>query len=111
MTGPSDDRKPSVQRAKVQYAKFHNVSVGDVTQEMLVESPEGLEGWACYGLDCKARGPMGNAMYRQLKKDPGAQECYKWLFDDLKKSSGSHGPWTGLSTQCPKRGSRPSARR
>ena len=85
MTGPSDDRKPSVQRAKVQYAKFHNVSVGDVTQEMLVESPEGLEGWACYGLDCKARGPMGNAMYRQLKKDPRAQECYKWLFDDLKK--------------------------
>ena len=85
MTGPSDDRKPSVQRAKVQHAKFHNVSVGDVTQEMLVESPEGLEGWACYGLDCKARGPMGNAMYRQLKKDSRAQECYKWLFDDLKK--------------------------
>ena len=85
VTGPSDDRKPSVQRAKVQYAKFHNVSVGDVTQEMLVESPEGLEGWACYGLDCKARGPMGNAVYRQLKKDPGAQECYKWLFDDLEK--------------------------
>ena len=44
-----------------------------------------MEGWACYGLDVKARGPIGNALYRQLKKNPEMTEAYRWLFDDLKK--------------------------
>lgn len=81
----SPGEKPTIHRAKVQYAKVNKMAVDEVTEAMLHESPEGIEGWACHGLDCKARGPMGNAMYRQLKKDVQAQECYKWLFDDLKK--------------------------
>ena len=67
------------------YAKHHNVPIWDVTKEVLEASDLGMEGWACYGIDCKARGPMGNAMYRQIKKDPKANDTYKWLFEDLKK--------------------------
>ena len=77
--------RPSLERAKVQYAAFHHMDVDKVTEKMLSQSPEGVEGWACYGQDSKARGPMGNAMYRQIKKYPQAAEAYKWLFDDLRK--------------------------
>lgn len=67
------------------YANHNNVPVQDVTKEVLEASDLGMEGWACFGIDCKARGPMGNAMYRQIKKDPKANDTYKWLFEDLKK--------------------------
>ncbi|CAK9016517.1 unnamed protein product [Durusdinium trenchii] len=67
------------------YATAHGIEVSAVTEAILNETEEGIDGWACKGLDCKARGPMGNAMYRQIKKCPGANETYKWLFDDLKK--------------------------
>lgn len=57
----------------------------DVTEAMLAQTEEGVEGWACRGLDTKARGPIGNALYRQLKKSPEMTEAYRWLFDDLKR--------------------------
>lgn len=76
--------KPSFERAQVQYALAHNLQSDAVTRKMLEDSAEGLEHWACVGIDCKARGWMGNAMYRQLRKFPEVQESYKWLFDDLK---------------------------
>ena len=58
--------------------------IADVTEKLLAESDEGIEGWACKGMDCKARGPMGNAVYRQLRKNDVASETYRWLTDDLK---------------------------
>lgn len=66
------------------YAKHNGLEPSAVTEEMLVNSDLGVEGWACHGMDCKARGPMGNQMYRQIKKHPKASESYKWLFDNLK---------------------------
>ena len=64
---------------------MHGGNPEDVTEAMLAQTEEGMEGWACRGLDTKARGPIGNAMYRQLKKNPEMTEAYRWLFDDLKK--------------------------
>jgi hypothetical protein len=82
----NDDKKPSVARAKYYYAKVNGISeISQVTGEMLINTDRGVEGWACYGIDSKARGPMGNQMYRQIKKNPKANEAYRWLFDDLKK--------------------------
>ena len=79
------EEKPSVLRAKQKYAEAHGVVPADVTEKMLADSEEGVEGWACKGLDSKARGPIGNAMYRSFKKNPAANETYKWLYEDLKK--------------------------
>ena len=79
------EERPSLVRAKQQYAAAHGMAPADVTEKMLSDSEDGIEGWACKGLDCKARGPMGNAMYRSFKKNPAASEAYKWLFEDLKK--------------------------
>eukprot|EP00435_Cladocopium_sp_Y103_P045967 s2022_g13.t1 len=76
--------QPSLARAKEVYAKHNGLEVSAVTEDMLVNSDLGVEGWACHGMDCKARGPMGNQMYRQIKKNPKAAEAYKWLFDNLK---------------------------
>ncbi|CAK9051241.1 Uncharacterized protein SCF082_LOCUS28143 [Durusdinium trenchii] len=63
------------------------VDPSTVTEKVLEETEEGVEGWATYGQDARARGPMGNAMYRQMKKPSGAAaaETYKWLSEDLKK--------------------------
>lgn len=79
------DDPPTLERAKVQYAKVHGGAASDVTETMLEQSELGIEGWACAGLDCNARGPLGNALYRSFKKNPQAAESYRWLFDDLKK--------------------------
>ena len=79
------EEKPSLLRAKQMYAASHGISPAEVTEKMLSDSSEGMEGWACKGMDCKARGPIGNAMYRAFKKNPTANEQYKWLHDDLKK--------------------------
>lgn len=84
MSKPADS-KPTVQRAIQQYASVMGVDPNTVTEQMLEESEEGIEHWACLGIDSKARGPMGNAMYRSIKKHPEAAEAYRWLFDDLKK--------------------------
>ena len=83
MTHVGSKEQPSFERAREQYALHHDVDKALVT-EMLEESPEGLDGWACVGLDVKARGPIGAAMYRQFEKQPAARETYKWLSDDLK---------------------------
>lgn len=71
-------------RAKAMYGMHHGVAPGDVTLEMLNASEKGMEGWANCGLDVKARGPVGNALYRQLRKNEPAAEAYRWLFEDLK---------------------------
>lgn len=92
------------------YAKHNNVRVQDVTKEVLEASDLGMEGWACFGIDCKARGPMGNAMYRQIKKDPKANDTYKWLFED-KRSSVKHGRFIAPSISFLRRGSIRSVRR
>ncbi|CAK9002058.1 unnamed protein product [Durusdinium trenchii] len=81
------DLKPSLERAIQQYANYMGVDPSTVTEKVLEETEEGVEGWATYGQDARARGPMGNAMYRQMKKPSGAAaaETYKWLSEDLKK--------------------------
>lgn len=61
------------------------MEVDKVTDKMMEETDEGVEGWACRGLNCAAHGPLGNALYRALRKNPKMTESYKWLFDDLKK--------------------------
>ena len=61
------------------------MEVDKVTDKMMEETDEGVEGWACKGLNCAAHGPLGNALYRSLRKNPKMTESYKWLFDDLKK--------------------------
>lgn len=73
-----------MERAKAQYALEHNMNPEQVTEKMLADSDEGVEGYACRGLDLKARSPLGNQMYRQFQKSPAAKECYKWLTDDVK---------------------------
>ena len=60
------------------------MTAAEVTEKILAESEESIELWACKNMDCKARGPMGNAVYRQLKKNDAAAETYRWLTDDLK---------------------------
>ena len=82
---PSKDEPPTVERALVEYAKHHGLEPSEVTEEMVTKSPEGLEGWACFGLNVNAHSPLGNSLYRAFKKDPKAAEAYRWLFDDLKK--------------------------
>eukprot|EP00434_Breviolum_minutum_P027649 symbB.v1.2.024456.t1/scaffold2319.1/size82456/5 len=81
---PSKENPPTIERAKEQYGLAHGLDPANVTEDMLVESEEGLEGWACRGLNCNAHGPLGNALYRAFKKNPKAAEAYRWLFDDLK---------------------------
>ena len=44
------------------------MDVGSVSTEMVRASPEGLEHWACLGLDLGARGAAGQALNRALKK-------------------------------------------
>lgn len=82
--GPVDE-VPTLDRAKAQFAKAHGLQVSEVTEKQLEESTVGVEGWACYGLNSAAHGPVGNALYRSFKKHPAAQETYRWLFEDLKK--------------------------
>eukprot|EP00435_Cladocopium_sp_Y103_P070031 s12_g34.t1 len=82
---PSKESPPTIERARQQYAEAHGMEVDKVTDKMMEESDEGVEGWACRGLDCAARGPLGNALYRSLRKNPKMAEAYKWLFDDIKK--------------------------
>ena len=82
---PSKESPPTVERAREQYAQAHGMEVDKVTEKMLEESDEGVEGWACKGLNCAAHGPLGNALYRSLRKNPKMAEAYKWLFDDIKK--------------------------
>ena len=82
---PSKDSPPTVERALVEYAKHHGLEPSEVTEDMVAKSPEGLEGWACSGLNVNAHSPLGNSLYRAFKKDPKAAEAYRWLFDDLKK--------------------------
>ncbi|CAJ1390676.1 unnamed protein product, partial [Effrenium voratum] len=61
------------------------MAVEDVTEAMLENTDLGVDGWACKGLDVNARGPIGAAVYRAFIKHPDMRECYKWLFDDLKR--------------------------
>ena len=62
------------------------MDVGSVSTEMVRASPEGLEHWACLGLDLGARGAAGQALNRALEKQPYYKhEVYKWLGEDLKK--------------------------
>ena len=74
---PSKDDPPTVERALVQYAKHHGLELPNVTEEMVAKLPEGLEGWACFGLNVNAHSPLGNSLYRALKKDPEAAEAYR----------------------------------
>ena len=71
-------------KAKEQYAQVHGMHASAVTEELLQKTDEGVEGWACHGLDCRAHGPMGNALYRAFRKNPTMAKKYRWLFDDLK---------------------------
>lgn len=79
------DGPANLERAKRQYATAHGVDVGSVTESVLASSAEGVEGWACKGLNVDARGPVGNAMYRAFKRAPAMANTYKWLTDDIKK--------------------------
>ena len=81
---PSKACPPSLERAKEQYAQVHGMDASAVTEELLAKTDEGVEGWACRGLDCRAHGPLGNALYRAFRKNPTMAKTYRWLFDDLK---------------------------
>ena len=83
-SAPSKASPPSLERAKEQYAQVHGMDPSAVTEELLAKSDEGVEGWACRGLDCRAHGPLGNALYRAFRKNPTMAKTYRWLFDDLK---------------------------
>ena len=43
--------QPSLARAKDMYAKHNGLEPSAVTEEMLVNSDLGVEGWACHGMD------------------------------------------------------------
>lgn len=83
-SAPSKASQPTLERAKEQYAQVHGMHASAVTEELLQKTDEGVEGWACHGLDCRAHGPMGNALYRAFRKNPTMAKKYRWLFDDLK---------------------------
>ncbi|CAE7276633.1 unnamed protein product [Symbiodinium sp. CCMP2456] len=62
------------------------MDLSDVTPQMVKSSLEGLEHYACLGLDISARGAAGQALNRALDKAPQVkQDVYKWLTEDLKK--------------------------
>lgn len=75
---------PDLELARKNYAEEHGVDPATVTEELLAKTPLGVEGWACKKMDCRAHGPLGNALYRSFKKNPKMASAYKWLFDDLK---------------------------
>ncbi|CAJ1386233.1 unnamed protein product, partial [Effrenium voratum] len=83
--GAAAAEKPTRERAFQLYASEHGMAVEDVTETMLENTDLGVDGWACKGLDVNARGPIGAAVYRAFIKHPDMRECYKWLFDDLKR--------------------------
>ena len=79
------DTVPTVERALRMYAEHHKLPVADVTEKLLEESPEGLEHWACLGLDMGARSATGQAINRAFARSSKAKEIYKWLGEDLKR--------------------------
>ena len=81
----SQETMPSVERALRVYAEHHNLLAMDVTEKIVVESPEGLEHWACSGLDMGARSATGQAINRAFARSNKAKEIYKWLGEDLKR--------------------------
>ena len=76
---------PSLARAIAMYAQTKGVDPGQVTEKIMSETEEGVEGWACLHLDCGARSAMGQAINRAFQKHPKAKETYKWLTEDLKR--------------------------
>ena len=69
----------------MEYAKFHKLDATTVDLKKVEDSAEGLEYWACFGMDMSARGAVGQAINRSFAKHPKVKEQYRWLTDDLKK--------------------------
>ena len=76
---------PSCDRAVEQYAKFQGLDITTVTLETVRKSEQGLEHWACFGLDMSARGAVGQQINRAFAKKPSCKDVYKWLTEDLKR--------------------------
>ena len=77
--------RPSVERAIREYATFHQLDVTTVTEDVVAKSEEGLEWWACRGIDMSARGPHAQCLNRAFQRFPKYKNMYKWLTEDLKK--------------------------